>query len=78
MELPKKDGRQVLTEIRSDAELESIPVVVLTASAVHRAISRDTRSRALLALSMACWSELVAVSGTVALKGALLDRKGEQ
>jgi CheY-like chemotaxis protein len=38
MELPKKDGRQVLTEIRSSEELRKIPVVVLTASAVHRAV----------------------------------------
>jgi two-component system, chemotaxis family, response regulator Rcp1 len=38
MELPKKDGRQVLTEIRADRSLQSIPVVVLTASRVHRAV----------------------------------------
>jgi two-component system response regulator len=38
MQLPKKDGRQVLTEIRGDDELKSVPVVVLTASLVHKAI----------------------------------------
>ena len=38
MELPKKDGREVLAEIRADEDLKSIPVVVLTASLVHRAI----------------------------------------
>jgi two-component system response regulator len=38
MELPKKDGRQVLSELRSDERLQAIPVLVLTASAVHRAI----------------------------------------
>jgi CheY-like chemotaxis protein len=38
MELPKKDGRQVLCEIRGDERFQSIPVLVLTASAVHRAI----------------------------------------
>jgi CheY-like chemotaxis protein len=38
MELPKKDGRQVLAEIRGDQRLQSIPVLVLTASAVHRAV----------------------------------------
>jgi CheY-like chemotaxis protein len=38
MELPKKDGRQVLAEIRADEDLKGIPVVVLTASLVHRAI----------------------------------------
>ena len=38
MELPKKDGRQVLTEIRGDERLRNIPVVVLTASQVHRVV----------------------------------------
>jgi two-component system, chemotaxis family, response regulator Rcp1 len=38
MELPKKDGREVLTEIRGDESLQAIPVLVLTASAVHRAV----------------------------------------
>jgi len=32
LNLPKKDGRQVLEEIKSDPELKSIPVVVLTTS----------------------------------------------
>ena len=30
--LPKKDGREVLAEIRSNADLKGIPVVVMTAS----------------------------------------------
>ena len=30
--LPRKDGREVLVEIRSDARLQRIPVVVLTTS----------------------------------------------
>jgi CheY-like chemotaxis protein len=38
MELPKKDGREVLTEIRGDERLHAMPVLVLTASAVHRAV----------------------------------------
>jgi CheY-like chemotaxis protein len=38
LELPKKDGCQVLTEVRADETLKSIPVVVLTASLVHRTI----------------------------------------
>jgi CheY-like chemotaxis protein len=38
MELPKKDGRHVLAEIRANEDLKGIPVVVLTASLVHRAI----------------------------------------
>lgn len=32
LNLPKKDGRQVLDEIKSNPELKSIPVVVLTTS----------------------------------------------
>ena len=38
IELPKKDGRQVLAEIRADAALAGIPVVVLTGSLVHQTI----------------------------------------
>jgi two-component system response regulator len=33
--LPKKDGREVLTDIKSDEELSRIPVVVMTASKDH-------------------------------------------
>ena len=32
LNLPRKDGRQVLAEIKTDPELRSIPVVVLTSS----------------------------------------------
>lgn len=32
LNLPKKDGRQVLAEIKDDAELKRIPVVILTTS----------------------------------------------
>ncbi len=38
MELPKKDGREVLAEIRGDESLCEIPVIVLTASLVHRVV----------------------------------------
>lgn len=34
--LPKKNGREVLVEVRGDPSLKRIPVVVLTASATHR------------------------------------------
>lgn len=39
--LPKKDGREVLTEIRADDRLEDIPVVVLTVSRVHEEILKS-------------------------------------
>jgi chemotaxis family two-component system response regulator Rcp1 len=32
LNLPKKDGREVLSEIKTDAELKTIPVIVLTTS----------------------------------------------
>jgi CheY-like chemotaxis protein len=35
LNLPKKDGREVLAEIKSDPELRKIPVVVLTMSAAE-------------------------------------------
>jgi CheY-like chemotaxis protein len=38
MELPKKDGREVLAEVRGHEKLKEVPVVVLTASLVHKAI----------------------------------------
>jgi CheY-like chemotaxis protein len=41
MNLPKKNGREVLAEVRADGTLRRIPVVVLTASATHRDILRN-------------------------------------
>lgn len=32
LNMPRKDGRQVLAEIRQDADLSSIPVIVMTTS----------------------------------------------
>ncbi|MBN1669943.1 MAG: response regulator [Kiritimatiellae bacterium] len=40
LNLPKKDGREVLAEIKSDAELRSIPVVILTTSKAEEDILR--------------------------------------
>lgn len=40
LNLPKKDGREVLEEIKQDAGLKKIPVVVLTTSAAERDILR--------------------------------------
>ena len=36
LNLPKKDGRQVLLEIKADPDLRRIPVIVLTTSAAER------------------------------------------
>jgi chemotaxis family two-component system response regulator Rcp1 len=40
LNLPRKDGRQVLEEIKADDELKVIPVVVLTTSAAEEDILR--------------------------------------
>ena len=41
LNLPKKDGRQVLTEIKSDINFRSIPIVILTTSKAEEDI-QDT------------------------------------
>jgi two-component system, chemotaxis family, response regulator Rcp1 len=41
LNLPKKDGREVLSEIKSDPDLKSIPVVVLTTSRNEEDIARS-------------------------------------
>lgn len=41
LELPRKDGREVLTEIRQSPELQNLPVVILTASEIHEDILRS-------------------------------------
>lgn len=38
LNLPKKDGREVLAEIKEDDELKSIPVVILTTSKAEQDI----------------------------------------
>lgn len=40
LNLPKKDGREVLSEIKSDPQLHKIPVVVLTTSKAEEDILR--------------------------------------
>jgi CheY-like chemotaxis protein len=40
LQLPKKDGREVLSEIKADLELQAIPVVILSASQTHEDLLR--------------------------------------
>jgi CheY-like chemotaxis protein len=40
LNLPRKSGREVLTEIKGDPELKSIPVVILTTSGAEQDIVR--------------------------------------
>ena len=46
LNLPKKDGREVLTEIKSDRELRRLPVIVLTTSAAEEDICKTYASHA--------------------------------
>ncbi len=46
LNLPRKDGRQVLTEMKSDSELKSIPVVALTTSSARSDIDACYRAGA--------------------------------
>jgi chemotaxis family two-component system response regulator Rcp1 len=40
LNLPKKDGREVLREIKEHEELKTIPVIILTTSSAERDINR--------------------------------------
>ncbi|RCG31388.1 response regulator [Sphaerisporangium album] len=46
LNLPRKDGREVLEDIKADAGLRSIPVVVLTTSEAEEDILRSYRLHA--------------------------------
>jgi len=41
LNLPRKDGREVLEELKADADLRSIPVVVLTSSDAEKDVVRS-------------------------------------
>ncbi len=41
LNLPKKDGREVLTDIRSDPELKHLPVIILTSSSADSDIEHS-------------------------------------
>ena len=44
--LPRKNGLEVLTELKADPKLSTIPVVMLTSSAAHEDIVRSYKSHA--------------------------------
>jgi CheY-like chemotaxis protein len=46
LNLPRKDGREVLQEVKADPELRSIPIVVLTTSEADEDIVRSYRLHA--------------------------------
>lgn len=46
LNLPRKDGREVLTDIKGDANLRRIPVVVLTTSRAEEDVLRAYNSHA--------------------------------
>ena len=46
LNLPKKDGREVLAEIKADERLKKIPVVVLTTSAAEEDVEKAYGSHA--------------------------------
>jgi len=46
LNLPRKDGREVLAEIKADEALQSIPVVVLTTSKAEEDVLRSYRLHA--------------------------------
>jgi chemotaxis family two-component system response regulator Rcp1 len=46
LNLPRKDGREVLTEIKSDPKLRQIPIVVLTTSRAEEDVLRAYDSHA--------------------------------
>lgn len=46
LNLPKKDGREVLADIRSDSDLESIPIIVLTTSGAPEDVAQVYKLRA--------------------------------
>ncbi len=44
LNMPGKDGRQTLTEIKADPDLKDIPIIVMTSSEMEEDIERSYRS----------------------------------
>ena len=57
LNLPRKDGREVLSEIKVDDQLKRIPVVILTTSTPKRTSStRTTTTRTVTSRSRLIWT----------------------
>lgn len=46
LNLPRKDGREVLREVKSDEDLKSIPIVILTTSSAKEDVIKTYRNHA--------------------------------
>ena len=46
LNMPRKDGREVLAEIKADPELKSLPVVILTSSAAESDVAQSYLNQA--------------------------------
>lgn len=66
LNMPRKDGREALSEIKANAELRCIPVVVLTTSKAHEDILRTYElGVSSFIVKPATFTELVEVVGTL-------------
>jgi len=62
LNLPKRHGRQVLTDVKSDAGLCSIPVVVLTSSsATHDVVDSYRRGASCVVTKATNFEQLVTI-----------------
>ena len=62
LDLPIRDGRQVLAELHADPDLSAIPVVILTASRNEQAVLRAERLAAWAYITKPVdWQQFIAV-----------------
>ncbi len=64
--LPKKDGRQVLAELKSDEDLQRIPVIILTSSGAEKDIlsSYDLHANSYI-IKPVSFENMVGIVGTI-------------
>jgi len=73
LNLPRKDGRQVLAEVKADESLQTIPVAVVTASPAERDILMPCERAWRRPLVMVTWAS---VKGTRGAESQLHDGSG--